>query len=155
MSTLNINQFAQVAVRGQQDLKIALSGVISGVVSANQVTPLVAGDAVMLDNTITIAGTPQFVAAAASDVAHGYMIFDPKASTVSAPNAIQVALRFDGPVVWLTAAATVRPGFFVEQAASGGDVQEIAAGKLRGLALDFGTVGQLIRVILVGGNAQA
>lgn len=153
MSTLNINQFAQVAVRGQQDLKIALSGVISGIVSANQATPLTAGDAVMLDNTITIAGTPQFVAAGVGDVAHGYMIFDPKSSTVATPNAIQVALRFWGPVIWLVAAATVRPGFFVEQAAASGDVIELASGKLRGLALDFGTVGNLIRVILI--QAQA
>lgn len=153
MSTLNINQFAQVAVRGQVDLKIALSGIISGIVSANQATPLVAGDAVMLDNAITVAGTPQFVAATDADVAHGYMIFDPKASTVATPNAIQVAMRFMGPVVWLVAAATVRPGFFVEQAASGGDVIELAAGKLRGLALDFGTVGQLIRIILVQAEA--
>lgn len=153
MSTLNINQFEQVPVRGQQDLKIAPSGVLSGLVSANQVGPLEAGDAVMLDSAITVAGTPQFIAAGVGDVAHGYMIFDPKASTVVAPNAMQVAMRFAGPILWLTAAATVRPGFFVEQAAAGGDVQELASGKLRGLALDYATVGQLLRVILVQAEA--
>lgn len=154
MSTLNINQFAQVPVRGQQDLKIALSGVLSGLVSPNQATPLTAGDAVKLDAAVLLAGTPQFVAAGNSDVADGYMIFDPKASTVATPNAMQVAMRFPGPVIWLLAAATVHMGAFVEQATGGGyDVQELAAGKLRGLALDFGTVGQLIRVILVPAEA--
>lgn len=155
MSTLNINQFAQVAVRGQQDLKIAPSGVLSGIVSANQVTPLEAGDAVILDPAITIAGTPQFIAAGVSDVADGYMIFDPKASTVGTPNAIQVAMRFNGPIIWLLAAATIAPGAFVEQTVGPNDVQTLAAGKLRGKALDFATVGQLVRVILIGANAQA
>lgn len=154
MSNLNINQFAQVAVRGQLDLKISLSGIITGIISANQATALAAGDAVVLDSAITVAGTPQFKAAGNADVADGYMIFDPKSSSVSSPNAIQVALRFQGPVMWLLAAATVRPGYFVEQATGGGyDVQELAAGKLRGLALDYGTVGQLIRVILVPAQA--
>lgn len=153
MSTLNINQFAQVPVRGQQDLKIALSGVITGLISVNQVGPLEAGDAVMLDSTVTVDGTPQFVAAGVGDVAHGYMIFDPKSSTVLAPNAIQVQMRFAGPAIWLVAAATVRPGKFVEQAAASGDVIELASGKLRGLAIDYGTLGQLIRVILVQAEA--
>lgn len=154
MSTLNINQFEQLPVRGQQDLKIALSGVLSGIVSAAQATPLTAGDPVKLDSTVTMKGVPQFLFAGNSDVAHGYMILDPKAATVPTPNAMQVAMRFDGPVIWLLAAATVRPGFFVEQATGGGyDVQELAAGKLRGLALDYGTVGQLIRVSLVQDEA--
>ena len=47
MSTLNINAFSQVAVRGQQDLSILRSGIISGMVSAaNTTTPIGAGDAV-------------------------------------------------------------------------------------------------------------
>jgi hypothetical protein len=149
MSTLNINQFAQVPVRGQQDLKIALSGVVSGIVSANQATPILAGDPVKLDSAIVIAGTPQFVEAGTGDVAHGYMIFDPKTASAPTPNAIQVALRFVGPVIWLLAAGTIPPGSFVEQTAGPNDVQVLAAGKLRGLALDYATVGQLTRILLV------
>lgn len=153
--TLSINQFAQVAVRGQLDLQLAKKGVLSGLISANETDPVTAGDAVVIDGTITTPGVPQFVLAAVGDVAHGYMIQDPQKSSQEAPAAIQVAMRFSGPIMWLTAAATVRPGYFVEQAAANGDVQEIASGKLRGLSLDYGTVGQLVRVILIGGNEQA
>lgn len=154
MSTLNINQFAQVPVRGQTDLQIAKSGIISGQVSANQgLTPLEAGDAVMLDSAITVAGLPQFISAGVGDVAHGYFIFDPKASTVLTPADIQVAMRWVGPVVWLLAAGTIPPGSFVEQTAGPNDVQVLAAGKLRGLALDYATIGQLTRIMLVGAEA--
>lgn len=155
MSTLNINQFAQVAVRGQQDLSISRSGVISGMVSAaNTTTPIDAGDAVLLDSAITVVGQPQFVTAAYTDVAFGYMIFDPKSSAVLTPGQIQVACRFFGPVIWLVAGGTIAPGTFLEQANSS-TVDVVAYGtsssKLRGIALDPGTSGNLMRVILVGG----
>lgn len=148
MSNLNINQFAQTPVRGETDLSIARSGVLSGAVSAAQATPLEAGDAVILDPAITVAGLPQFKAAATSDVAFGYMILDPKAATVAEPNVMQVACRVTGPVIWLLAAATIPPGSLVEQTAGPNDVQVLAAGKLRGIALDYATVGQLTRVLL-------
>jgi len=149
MSTLNINQFAQVAVRGQQDLSIARSGIISGAVSANQATPLKAGDAVLLDSAITVAGVPQFIAAGNSDVAFGYVVLDPKTASVAAPNALQVMCRAPGPVMWLLAAATIPPGATVEQATGGGyDVQGLASGKLRGINLDYATIGQLTRIML-------
>lgn len=152
MSNLNINLFEQVAVRGQQDLAIAHSGILSGMVSAaSGATPILAGDAVKLDPAVTVVGQPQFlkaVAADASAVAIGYAIMDPKSSSVLTPGQIQVALRFHGPVLWLTAAATIAPGAQVEQVNAGGDVQTLAAGTLRGIALDPGTVGNLMRVIL-------
>lgn len=149
MSTLNINQFAQLPVRGEQDLSIARSGVLSGVVSAAQATPLKAGDAVIIDPAITtVGGVPQFIAAANADVAFGYVLLDPKLATIPAPVALQVLCRSTGPVVWLVAAATIPPGSPVEQVLVGGDVQVLAAGKLRGIALDYATVGQLVRILL-------
>lgn len=147
MSTINVNQFAQVPVRGETDLQIAKSGIITGIISPNQATPLKAGDAVMLDPAITAPGTPAFIGAGVGDVALGYMILDPKAGTASAPESIQVALRLSGPVIWLVANGTIPPGSLVEQAPAN-DVQVLAAGKLRGLALDYAVAGQLLRVIL-------
>lgn len=152
MSTLNINQFGQVAIRGQQDLGIASSGILSGMVSAaNTTTPIAAGDAVKLDPAVTVVGQPQFVSAASTDVAFGYMIYDPKSASVLTPGQIQVAMRVRGPVLWLVAAGTIAPGALVEQATSSGDVQTLASGHLRGIALDPGTVGNLLRVVLIAG----
>lgn len=154
MSTLNINQFAQVAVRGQLDQQIARSGVIQGQVSAaNTTTPIKPGDAVSLDPAVTVVGAPQFVTAASTDSSFGYMAYDVKSSSVLTPGVIQVACNFTGPVMWLVAAGTIAAGAFVEQAAAGGDVLTYgtSTSKLRGVALDPGSVGQLMRVILVGG----
>lgn len=148
MSTLNINQFAQLPVRGEQDLNIARSGIIAGQVSANQATAMTAGTAVILDPAITVQGLPQFKAAANADLAFGYLLLDPKRATVSAPDVMQVACRSTGPVIWLVAAGTIPPGSQVEQVLVGGDVQVLAAGKFRGLALDYATVGQLVRILL-------
>lgn len=150
MSTLNINQFAQVAVRGQLDQQIARSGVVQGQVSAAQVTPLLPGDAVNLDPAVTVVGAPQFTKALLTDVSFGYMVYDVKSSSVGAPGVIQVAMRIVGPTIWLVAAGTIAPGALVEQAAAGGDVLTFgtSSSKVRGVALDPGSVGQLMRVIL-------
>jgi hypothetical protein len=158
MSTLNINQFAQVAVRGQADQQIARSGILQGLVSAaNTTTPISPGDAVDLDPAITVVGAPQFITALDSDSSFGYMVFDPKSSSVLTPGVIQVAMNYTGPVLWLTAAGTIAPGAFVEQAAAGGDVVLFgtATSKVRGIALDPGSAGQLMRVILVGAQKTA
>lgn len=158
MSTLNINQFAQVAVRGQTDQQIARSGILQGMVSAaNTTTPIQPGDAVDLDPAVTVVGQPQFITALSTDSSFGYMIFDPKSSSVLTPGTIQVAMNYVGPVLWLVAAGTIAPGAFVEQAASGGDVLTFgtSTSKVRGIALDPGSVGQLMRVILVGAQKTA
>lgn len=148
MSTININQFAQVPVRGELDLQIAKSGIFSGIVSANSAA-IVAGDDVILDEAITVAGTLQFRLALYTEVAMGFAILDPRAATVATPGAIQVASRLTGPVMWLIAGATIAPGALVEQVNSASyDVQTLAAGKLRGMALDYATIGQLTRVLL-------
>ena len=94
MSTININQFSQVAIRGELDQQISHSGVIQGLVSAaNTTTAITPGDAVDLDSAVTVAGTPQFITAVNTDSNFGYMIFDPKSSSVLTPGVIQVALN--------------------------------------------------------------
>lgn len=154
MSNININLFSQTAVRGELDQQISASGVIQGFVSAaNTTTPIDAGDAVDLDPAVTVAGAPQFITALDTDSSFGYAAFDVKSASVLTPGVIQVAINFRGPCMYLVAAGTITPGLFVEQAASGGDV--VAYGtttsKLRGVALDYATVGNLTRIILVGG----
>lgn len=152
-TNININQFAQTAVRGQADQQIARSGIVQGQVSAaNTTTPITPGDAVDLDPAVTIVGAPQFITALATDTSFGYMIFDPKSSSVLTPGFIQVAMRWVGPTIWLTAAGTIAPGALVEQALSGGDVVTFgtSTSKVRGVALDPGTTGQLLRVVLAG-----
>lgn len=153
--TININQFAQTAIRGQVDQQIAASGIIQGMVSAaNTTTAIKPGDAVDLDPAITAVGSPQFITALYTDSAFGYMIFDPKSSSVLTPGYIQVATGFRGPVMWLVAGGTINPGQAVEQANSSTldvVVYGTSSSKLRGIALDPGTSGQLMRVILLQG----
>lgn len=155
MSTLNINQFAQVAVLGQLDQQISRSGVIQGMVSAaNTTTPIAAGDAVDLDPANTVVGAPQFITALDTDSSFGYMIYDVKSADVLTPGFIQVACNFVGPVMWLLAGGTIAAGAAVEQTAVAGTVNTYGTttSKLRGWALDPGTTGQLMRVILAGGS---
>ena len=155
MSTLNINSYEQVAVRGQLDLQISRSGVVQGQVSAaNTTTPLTAGDAVELDSSVTVVGSPQFLKAPSTDSSFGYVVYDVKSASVLTPGFVQVAINYVGPVMWLLANGTIAPGTFVEQAAAGpNDVVAYgtASSKLRGIALDPGTAGNLMRVILLGG----
>lgn len=153
MSTLNINSFEQVAVLGQLDQQIARSGVIQGMVSAaNTTTAIKSGDCVNLDPAVTVVGAPQFTTALLTDVSFGFMVFDPKASSVLTPGVIQVAMRWTGPTIWLLAGGTIAPGALVESTAAAGTVVTFgtSSSKVRGLALDPGTVGNLLRVVLVG-----
>lgn len=156
-STLNINQFAQTAVLGQLDQQIARSGVIQGMVSAaNTTTPIVAGDAVDLDPAVTVVGAPQFITALNTDSAFGYMAYDVKADSVLTPGFIQVASFYNGPVMWLLAGGTIAPGAFVEQSTAGTVVTfGTSTSKVRGIALDPGATGALLRVILLGAQKTA
>lgn len=156
---ININQFAQGTVRGDLDQQIARSGVIQGLVSsANTTTAINAGDAVDLDSANTAVGAPQFITALYTDSSFGYMIFDPKSSSVLTPGVIQVACNYTGPIIWLIAGGTIAAGAFVEQANSGTyDVVTYgtSSSKVRGIALDPGTIGNLMRVILLGAGKTA
>lgn len=152
-TNININQFSQTPILGQLDQQIARSGVVQGMVSAaNTTTPIHAGDCVDLDPAVTVVGAPQFITALNTDVSFGYMINDPKADTVLTPGFIQVAMRWVGPTIWLTAGGTIAAGALVEQGAFPGTVVTYgtSTNKVRGLALDPGTTGNLLRVVLVG-----
>jgi hypothetical protein len=144
--TININQFEQVPVAGQLDLNINKRGVIEGQVSVNQATALSPGQPVKLDTANTSA-SPQFVAAAASDVAIGHVVYDVKNSQPTAGQVIGVACNL-GPVMFMLAKGTIAPGGRVEQHADG-SVQAFTSGKVRGIALDPGVAANLFRVIIL------
>lgn len=146
---ININQFAQVPIRGQLDLQITKSGVISGVISANQMSSLKAGDAVKLDATVTVGNLPQFVAAAVGDVAIGYLASSVKQDTFVALDACEVVGLY-GPVMWLSADVTILAGAVVDQKANGNmEPHGTTPGSTaRAIALDPGVAGQLSRFIL-------
>lgn len=147
-TNVNINQFQQQPVRGELDLQIAKSGVIQGVISANQATALKAGDFVKLDSAITTGSLPQFIAAAASDSSMFAIAFDPKKASVVAGDIVQVTF-FGGPVMWVVANGTIQMGAAVESiGGSGTNVQTLASAKQRGIALDPGTANNLMRIIL-------
>jgi hypothetical protein len=143
--TINLNQFNQVPIAGQLDLQISKSGVITGEVSANQATALSPGQPVKLDSANT-GNVPLFVAAAASDVALGHVAYDVKKSQPVAGDPVSVAFH-GGPVMWMLAKETIAPGARLEQNADG-SVQNVTSAKVRGIALDPGTAGQLFRVII-------
>lgn len=146
MTLININQFEQTPVRGQLDLRIATSGVISGEVSVNEAGSILAGDPVKFDPATTGA-IPQFLAAGPTDNAIGYLVYDVKKATLVARDAMQVSY-FGGPVMFMEAETALVPGVQVEQNANG-KVQVLNTGKLRGLTLDPVAIGGLFRVIIL------
>lgn len=146
MPNLNINQFAQVPVTGEQDLQVAKSGILSVVVSANQATALKAGQFVKIDSAATGNLLPAVVAAADNEAALGAVVLDVKQSQFSAGDRVQIALA--GVVLWLNSKGTIAPGAQVEQVVASFQVQTKASNNLRGIALDPGTDGNPIRVLI-------
>lgn len=148
--TLNVNSFEQAPVRGQADLQIAKSGVLSGQVSPNQATALKNGDLVKIDTTITTKGiVPQFVAAANSDINTMRIVRGVKQGTYSAGDAIEVAF-IGGVVQWLEAGDTITPGATVQESNDGTQVIPKASGKSVGYSIDYGVSGELVRIVHTG-----
>lgn len=153
---LNINQFDQQPVVGDLDLQIAASGTLTGQLSANQATALVAGSPVKLDAAITsTGGFPQFVAAAAGDLAFGYIKRTVQSARFATGDKIEVVGAY-GPVMWLLANSTMAAGIPVQTNASDPTIVEaVSSGKVRGILLDPGSAGVLVRVILAAPLALA
>lgn len=161
--TLYINQFRQSVAPGDLDLQITRTGVITGVLSPNQATDLPAGQAVKLDTANTNATVPQFLLAADNEAAIGVIKRTAKrsvfranvggAGTIGDP--VEVTY-FGGPVVWEVANATILPQAQLEFATSGGYpyAQTLAAGKLRGVALDPAVASAIFRMITLSGLVQ-
>ncbi len=147
--TFNINQFAQVPLKGALDLGIMNSKVITGIVSENQATDLVPGQRVKLDTTAQ-EFIPSFVAAGDTEVAFGYVIYNSRNSAnLEAGQPVEVASNF-GPVMWMEADEAIAAGATVYFNTTGIKV-DVQAGsdKKVGIALDGALAdGDLIRVII-------
>ena len=148
----NLNQFKQAPVKGEIDLQIMGSGVISGVVSVNQATALKPGDKVTLDTAADVY-TPSFVKAAYNASAIGIVIYNtrkaPSGYSASAGEAIEVMLLL-GPsnVIYLETAAAVAAAARVEYGSSDTVQTYGSSNKGIGYALDGASgAAKLIRVI--------
>lgn len=149
MANLNANQFQQVPIRGEQDLSISKgNGILSVIVSPNQATALKAGDFVIIDATVTTKGNFPFVIdSAQSDVGLVMtVVHDVKKDSYDAGDVMQVSIPFGGPVIFMTAGATIAPGAKVEDA-NDSTVVTLSGNKLRGFALDPGVAASLLRVL--------
>lgn len=150
--SLNLNQFSQQPILGQLALGIgSFPLVIQAVISANQASALTPGQAVKFDAAVTStpSGLPPIVACAQTAYADGYVLYDVKnqASQLIAATVIQIVL--DGILWMLVENTTVDVGVVVEDGADAGTVEPLGttgSSFPRGISLDYGTVGQLIRV---------
>lgn len=143
------NQFKQSVAPGTPDMQLNDSGAFTAVLSKNQATPLVAGCKVKLDVTNTQATMPQVVACPDNEDGIGVIIASVKKSIFS-PNLggagtigdIVEVFFFAGRVIWQVANAAIAPMDQLEAVTvniGGQDYpffQELASGKLAGLALD-------------------
>ncbi len=75
---LNLNQFSLQAIVGQKAENFGLTMVKQCVVSPNQTTALVPGQAVQFDTAVTSGPIPSIIAASPSQKADGYIEYDVK-----------------------------------------------------------------------------
>lgn len=108
--TLNINQFNQSTVAGEPDLQFPGS-VVTARVSTNQVTALVAGQAVKVEDTT--GPLPNVLATAAlTDPVWGIVLRNLKDASFPALAALEIGR--DNTVVYLTASAAISRGVPVQ-----------------------------------------
>jgi hypothetical protein len=146
---LNQNQFAQTPIQGMVDLQGFGSNVISVAVSANQVTPLVAGQAVKVENTA--GGVPKVVALTAdSELPAGFIGYNLKDQTYPADARAELAMP--GSIMYMTAGAAINRWANVEFDVSENKVITAAGvNPICGFAFDSAAAsGDLIRVYIGG-----
>ena len=155
---LSLNQFSQQPILGQLALSLGSPPlVIQAVVSATGSPTLYAAQAIQFDSTITStpSGVPPIVAASGTQYADGYILYDVKNNGGwTSANVVQVVLQ---GVLWMLAESTVDVGQVVQDGADVGGVAAFATTSYdpRGISLDYGTVGQLIRVMLFPASNKA
>jgi len=150
------DQFEQAPVRGDLDLAITKSGVLTGVLTsvtgAVQAGEVYAGDRVKLDATCVTPGMVAFVPAGDTDDAIGTVKRVAKKTAFVLNDVIEVTY-FGGPVQYHVAAETVTPGMQLEMAA--GYTQELDTNKFLGICLDYAVANAMHRVILMPVNTLA
>lgn len=148
MTSLNQNQFAMIAVQGDLDLQYN-GGVISAIVSSAQATPLVAGQAVKIDTTVSHGMIPILGLAANSDSTFAFVIRTLKDQSFPANQAVEIALQ--GSVMQMTSGATITRGDKLEVVQSNNTViTNAGTNPVVGFALNTITnAGDLVRVYIL------
>lgn len=137
------DQFDQQPAKGDLDLAITRSGVVTGAVGG--ASTLYAGNRVKLDSTVTAPGTVAFVAAADNEAAFGVIKRTPKQSSFAPGDHVEVTFN-GGPVVYECGSATLTPGTPV--AMSSGFLAAVDGTHLQmGLLLDYVVQSSMGRVI--------
>ena len=150
--TINLNQFTQAPVVGQEALGIGgPNNVIQAVVSPTGSPSLAPGQAIKFDTTILQAGIPAIVACAANAYADGYILYDVKAGgALTAGTFVEILI---GGFLWMYVdGTTIDQGTVVEDTANVGGVEPLGTtggAYPRGIAIDYGVTGALIRVNLM------
>lgn len=149
--TLYTNQFGQSVAVGDIDLGIQQWGALAGIVSPNQASPattILAGSPAKFDTTITSGFVPNFLQAAITDAGIiGIFKRTSMEGLFAIGDQVEVAL-FGGPAIWMLAAATITPGQTVYLNSSNGVVGTGGGAKSIGIALDYATSGNVLRVLL-------
>lgn len=150
-TTLYTNQFGQQVAIGDLDLGLMQGGALAGILSPNQSSPAVtvqAGFPAKIDTAITTGFVVNFVQAAQTDLAIGFFRRMAAQATFALLDVVEVAL-FGGPVMWMLANGTITPGATVYNDSTGAFVNTTAGGnKARGIALDYATTGNVLRVLI-------
>lgn len=144
---LNINQYGQTTVQGELDLQFN-NQVIACRVSHSQSTPLIAGQAVKIEDSA--GGTPAVLAlAAVTDKTFGYVVRTLKDPNFAADKPLEIALG--GSVMQMTANAAIARGANIEVVISNNTViTNAGTNPIAGWALDKAVnVGDLIRVYIL------
>jgi hypothetical protein len=143
----NPNQFVQTPEIGSTDLTLASANVISATVSSSQVTTLVPGQAVKLEDSA--GGLPKVLSLAAdSDNTFGFVCRNVKDVERAAGENLEIALV--DTVMWMQAGAAIARGASVEVVqASGKVITGAGANPVVGWAYDKAAAdGDLIRVYI-------
>lgn len=146
MTVPNINQFGISTVQGQMDGLID-SNVLSGIISPNETTTLVAGQPVKLENSA--GGAFRFLALTSpTDAIFGFIARTVKDINYKAAQAVEVAM--DGGIMYMTANGAIARGKTVECVLTGVFVQPSAGvNSVAGIALDQASnSGDLVRVLI-------
>lgn len=154
-STLYTNQFAQGVAIGDIDLGIVQTGTLTGILSANQATTVLAGAPAKIDTTIAVGSVVNFLQALQTDLAIGFFKRTTTAGSFVALDIVEIVLN-PAPVIWLLANGTITPGATVYNDSTGAFVNTtVGSNKARGIALDYAVNGQALRVMITNPLAIA
>lgn len=137
------DQFNQTPARGDLDLAITRSGVLTGVL--NGVASLKAGDRVKLDSTVTTPGAVGFVSADDDEEAFGVIKRNAKQATFAPGDHLEVTFQ-GGPCIYEVGATTLTPGTLVGMS-SGFLVLTDGTHSQMGILLDYVVQSAMARVI--------